>query len=122
MEKKCKFSYSDFDDSLIISCKEESNSYSENNIEVEGENFSFDDMVLNVTKSGKIQGIIINNASQLIEESGIDSSILKNLNSIILITIQKQNSLLIAVKFILKDMKEQKISLGRILMPQLKIN
>ncbi len=122
MEKKCKFSYSDFDDSLIISCKEESNSYSENNIEVEGENFSFDDMVLNVTKSGKIQGIIINNASQLIEESGIDSSILKNLDSIMLITIQKQNSLLIAVKFILKDMKEQKISLGRILMPQLKTN
>jgi len=122
MEEKCKFSYSDFDDSLIISCRDESYQYSENNMEEVGENFSFDDIVLNITKNGKIQGIIINNASQLIEESGIDSSILKNLDSIMLITIQKQNSLLIAVKFILKDMKEQKISLGRILMPQLKTN
>ena len=120
MEEKCKFSYSDFDDSLIISCRDESYQYNKNNMEEVGENFSFDDIVLNITKNGKIQGIIINNASQLIEESGIDSSILKNLDSIMLITIQKQNSLLIAVKFILKDMKEQKISLGRILMPQLK--
>jgi len=122
MEEKCKFSYSDFDDSLIISCRDESYQYNKNNMEEVGENFSFDDIVLNITKNGKIQGIIINNASQLIEESGIDSSILKNLDSIMLITIQKQNSLLIAVKFILKDMKEQKISLGRILMPQLKTN
>ena len=54
MEEKCKFSYSDFDDSLIISCRDESYQYSENNMEEVGENFSFDDIVLNITKNGKI--------------------------------------------------------------------
>ena len=67
MEEKCKFSYSDFDDSLIISCRDESYQYSENNMEEVGENFSFDDIVLNITKNGKIQVIIINNSSQLIQ-------------------------------------------------------
>lgn len=111
MEKKCKFSYNEIDDSLIISCREE-----DENIR---ENFMLDDIIFYLTGRGKIVGLQIKNVSSLISEYGYDEKILDNLKEINLIIIPKENSLFIGLKLI-STIEEVKLALGRVFMPQLK--
>ncbi|MEK6935741.1 MAG: hypothetical protein AABW67_03060 [Nanoarchaeota archaeon] len=111
MEKKCKFSYNEIDDSLIISCKEE-----DENIK---ENFMLDDIIFYLTGRGKIAGLQIKNASSLFSEYGYDKRILDNLKEISLIVTPRENSLFIGLNLI-STIEEVKLALGRVFMPQLK--
>ena len=111
MEKKCKFSYSNIDDSLIISCKEENENVKEN--------FALDDIVFALTGRGKLVGLQIRNVSNFLLESGIEPAILKNINDIRLIVLQKENSLFIGIKMINKKLEDIKIPLGRVYLPQI---
>ena len=95
MKKECRFSYSDVDDSLLISCKE-----TNENIK---ENFMFDNFVISLTGKGKIVGLQIRNASKVLSESGANSSILNELSSVNLIVIKKENCLVIAVGLVSKN-------------------
>jgi len=112
MEKQCKFSYNEIDDSLIISCRGENKKAKEN--------FMFDDLIFYLTENGKIIGLQIRSASSILEESGINPSTLDNLKSANLIINPKQNSLFIGVNLI-SDIKETKLPIGRIFAPQLTI-
>lgn len=110
MEKKCKFSYNEIDDSLIISCNDQT--------EKAEENFMFDDIIFYLTKNGKIIGLQIGNASSILREFGSNEEILDNLKNVYLDIIPKQNSLVIKINLV-SDTKEEKLSLGRIFMPKL---
>jgi hypothetical protein len=111
MEKKCRFSYNNIDDSLAISCKEENENVRES--------FMFGEIVFHLTGRGKIIGLQIKNVSQLLSESGINIE-LSELSSINLIIIPKDNCLFIGLNLISKQ-TETKIPLGRIFMPQLAV-
>lgn len=108
MEKKCKFSYNDIDDSFIISCRGDNENIKEN--------FMFDDIIFSLSDKGKILGIQIRNITEMLEQSDIDSDILNNLKGIRMNIIQKQYSLSIGIDLISPKL-EKKFSLGRIFMP-----
>ncbi len=110
MENKCEFSYNRIDDSLIISCNHQS--------EQAKESFMFDDIIFHLNENGKIIGLQIRNASSILEESGLSDELLDNLKETYLNIIPKQNSLLIKINLITDD-KEEKLSLGRIFMPNI---
>ena len=111
MEKKCRFSYNDIDDSIILSCREEN--------ELVKENFMFDDLIFSLTGRGKIIGIQIRNFSKMLSESGINKEIVGNIKEASLIIIPKQNNLFIGMIFITNESEKISLSLGRIFMPQL---
>lgn len=109
MENKCKFSYNEIDDSLIISC---------NVLNEEAkENFIFDDIIFHLTEKGKFIGLQIRNASSFLEESGLSDDILNNLKDIYLDIIPKKVSLFVKINLI-SDTKEEILSLGRIFIPK----
>ena len=58
--KACKFSYSDLDDNLIISCREENENVRER--------FTLGNFIFNLTGRGKIVGIQILNASEVFSD------------------------------------------------------
>ena len=109
MEKKCRFSYSDIEDSLAISCREENENVRES--------FMLDDVIISLTGKGKIVGLQIKNFSNMLSDYSIEQDILKNIKEISLIVVPRENSLFIGLKIIAN--REIKISLGRIFMPQL---
>lgn len=111
MEKKCRFSYNEIDDSLILSCREENENVKEN--------FMFDDIIFSLTRKGKIVGLQIKNMSNILSESSINPEILDNLKEADLKIIQKENSLFIGIKLVSKNLEEKKIALGRIFVPKI---
>lgn len=110
MEKNCRFSYNEIDDSLILSLKEEN--------EIVKENFMFDDLIFSLTGRGKIIGIQIRNFSRFLEESGSKVD-LNNLKDIKLNIIPKENNLFIGIMISTKKQEEIKFPLGRIFMPNI---
>lgn len=112
MEKNCKFSYSEIDDSLIISYKEEN--------EKVKESFIFDNFIFILTGKGKIVGLQIRNISKVLDENKIDLSILNEIKSINFITSIKENCLFIGISIISEE-KVANIPL-RVFVPQLVTN
>lgn len=111
MEKKCRFSYNEIDDSLIVSCREENENVKEN--------FMFDDIIFHLTGKGKIIGLQIRNVSSIFSESGLDPNILNDLREVNLIIIPREYSLFIGLKLV-SITKEAKLALGRVFIPQIK--
>jgi len=110
MEKTCRFSYNNIDDSLILSCREEN--------EIVKENFILDDLIFSLTGRGKIIGLQIRNFSKMLNESGINEEIANNLKEIKLNILPKENSLFMGIVLIASS-GEIKLPLGRIFMPQI---
>lgn len=93
---KSKFSYYDSEiDDLIISNKEEN--------EKVKRNFMFDDFIISITRSGKIVGLEIRNASKFLEESGLNPSILEKIKEAKLIIVPKRDLIYIGVIFIFEE-------------------
>ena len=111
MEKKCKFSYSEIDDSLIISCREENENIREN--------FALDDIIFALTGKGKLVGLQIRNVSNFFSENGIEPVILKEISEIGLIVLQKENSLFVGINIINKRLENIRIPLGRVYLPKI---
>ena len=109
MEKNCRFSYNEIDDSLIISCKEEN--------EKVKESFMFDNFIFSLTGKGKVVALQIRNVSTVLEENKIDPEIIPQIKSINLITAFKENSLFIGISLIAEE-KTANIPL-RVFVPQL---
>jgi len=76
--KKCRFSYSDLDDSLIISCREDNENVKDR--------FNFGNFIFSLTGKGKIIGIQILNVSEVLPDYNINPNILNKLENINLIT------------------------------------
>lgn len=111
MEKNCRFSYSEIDDSLIISCREEN--------EKVRENFMFDNFIFSLTGKGKIVGLQIRNVSKVLIENNINPYILNEISSINLGTAVRQNCLFIGLSIISKE-KVVNIPL-RVFMPEISL-
>ena len=97
MENKKKFSYDEYTDNLIISCKADD--------EKVKSNFAFDNFVISITGGGKIVGLEIKDVSQLLEEMKIDSSLLDHIESVKLIVSPKRDSIFIG--FVIKCIKNK---------------
>ena len=108
-EKKCRFSYNDLDDSLIISCREENENVKSN--------FLIDNFIFNLTGRGKIVGMQVKNVSRVLQENNADSSILKGISAVNLIVARKENCLFIGL-VIINGSKKANIPL-RVFMPPL---
>lgn len=102
IKKECKFSYSDFDDSLIISCKEENENVKER--------FNFGNFIFSLTGRGKIIGVQVLNASEVLPDYNINPNLLFDLNNVFLITAQQNGCLFIALILMFKN-QEAKISI-----------
>jgi len=102
INKACRFSYSDLDDSLIISCKEENENVKNR--------FTLGNFIFNLTGKGKIVGIQILNVSEVLPEYNISPTSLTELKCINLITAQKQGCLFMALNLGLNN-QEAKISI-----------
>lgn len=100
--KKCRFSYSDLDDSLIVSCKEENENIKER--------FKFGNFIFNLTGRGKIVGIQLLDASKILPEYNINPNLLNELKEINLITAQRNECLIIALILVFKN-QQAKISI-----------
>lgn len=112
MERDCRVSYNDFDDSLSVSCREE-----QENIK---SNFMIDRFIFSLTGKGKIVALQIRNASEVLAESNIDSSILDNLSSAKIIILKRENCLFIGLKLASTN---QIVNLPlRVFLPQIKAN
>ena len=110
MGKKCRFSYSDTDDSLIISCREPNENIKQN--------FLLDGIIYSLTGKGKIVGLQIRNVSNLFLETNINPDILDDLKEIEMIAIPKENGLFVGLK-IITNKSELKLPLGRVYLPQI---
>jgi len=110
MKKICKASYNDFDDSLLISCREKNENIKEN--------FKFGDLIFGLTGNGKIVVVNIQNASIFLSESGIDPLILENFEAVSMQIVTKECSLFIRIDILYKG-KEIPVPLGRVYVPQL---
>lgn len=97
MEKNCRFSYNEIDDSLIISCKEEN--------EKVANSFMFDEFIFNLTRKGKIVGIQIRNASKILAENNISSNLLNEIKSASLIIARRENCLFISLSIASNNIK-----------------
>jgi uncharacterized protein YuzE len=86
---KGNYYYDEITDDLMISNKAEK--------EKVRKNFMFDDFVISLSKKGKIVGIEITNISKLLDQSGIDPKILKNLKGAELIVQPKKNFIFIGI-------------------------
>jgi len=95
MEKKCRFSYNDFDDTLAASCKEENENVRET--------FMFDNFIFSLTGKGKIVGIQIKNASKVLLESNVEPSMLPKLKEVSMIIIKKDSCLFIGISLSTED-------------------
>lgn len=102
INRDCRFSYTDLDDSLIISCKEDNENIRER--------FSLGDFIFNLTGRGKIVGIQILNSSEVLSDYNINPSLLSDLKNVNLITTQKEGCLYVALIFLFKN-QEAKISI-----------
>lgn len=110
--KRCRFSYSDLDDSLIISCKEENENVRER--------FNLGNFIFNLTGRGKITGVQILNASEVFSDYNINSNFLNEIKEVNLVVAQKDNCLGIALIFGFQN-QQAKISVPLMnLSPQIK--
>lgn len=100
VEKKCKFSYNELDDSLIISCKEENENVKER--------YSLGDFIFSLTGRGKIVGIQILNTSKVFSDYNIAPEFINNLEEIKMNVFTKDNCLCIELLISVKG-KEAKI-------------
>ena len=101
-EKKCRFSYSNLDDSLIVSCKEENENIKER--------FVLGNFIFNLTGRGKIVGIQILNSSEVLSDYNLNPVLLNEIKNINLIVGKKDNCLCIALIFTFEN-QQGKISL-----------
>ena len=106
--KECKFSYNEIDDSLIVSCKE-------NNENVK-ERFSLGNFIFNLTGRGKIVGVQVLNASDVLTNYNLNSNILDKLNNVQLVIENKSN--LLGVALILNFQNQQ----GKIPIPLMNLS
>ena len=109
MDERKNFDYDELSDSLIISCKKKD--------ETIKENFMFDDIILSLTPGGKISVIEILNASNYLEEIGVNPNILNNIQSAELKVTQKKDSIVVRINLnsiIDSKIQENKIPLGMI--------
>lgn len=87
--KECRFSYSDLDDSLIISCREENENVKEQ--------FSLGNFIFSLTGRGKIIGIQILNSSEVLSDYNLDPNLLSEIKKVNLIIAKKDGFLGIAL-------------------------
>lgn len=95
LSKECRFSYSDIDDTLIVSCKEENENIKER--------FTLGNFIFSLTGRGKITGIQILNASEVLPDYNINPILLNELKETNLIVAKKDNCLAIALILIFKN-------------------
>ena len=89
MEKK-NFSYSEMDDSLIVSNRQEN--------EVVRNNFEAGDIIFSLTGRGKIVSIEIREFSSFLESCNIDHKIIETMNQVELKIIPKKDTLFLILK------------------------
>ncbi len=105
--KTCRVSYNNFDDSLLMSCKQENENIKKT--------FAIDNFIFYLTRKGKIVGLQLRNASEILSESDINPNLLENIESAELIISPKENSLFIGIK-IISENKSTNLPL-RVFMP-----
>ena len=101
INKKCRFSYSDLDDSLVVSCREENENVKKR--------FNLGNFIFNLTGRGKIVGVQVLNASEVLSDYNINPDALNELKNINLIIAQKNGCLVIALILMFKN-NQAKIS------------
>ena len=106
--KKCKFSYGEIDDSLIVSCKGD-----DENVK---ERFNLGNFIFSLTGRGKIVGVQILNVSDVLVDYNLDPNMLNELRNIDLIVVKKEG--LLGVALIL-DFRNQK---GKISIPLMNLS
>lgn len=89
MERK-NYSYNDYNDSLIISTRQEN--------EKAVENFMLGDIIFSLTKKGKIVSIEIRGVSYFLESCNINPEILTNIQNISFEVVARRDSLFIVLK------------------------
>jgi len=107
--KECKFSYNEIDDSLIVSCIKDNENVKEKFSM--GKNFIF-----NLTGRGKIVGIQILNASDVLIDYNLNPNILNELKNINLVIAKKEG--LLGVALILTFQNQQ----GKISIPLINLS
>ena len=98
--KECRFSYSNLDDSLIVSWIEENENVRER--------FNLGNFIFGLTRAGKIVGIQVLNVSEVLTDYNILKSSLEDLKKINIIIDKKEGCLNIALKLFFKN-QEAKI-------------
>ncbi|PIN95165.1 hypothetical protein COU53_00635 [Candidatus Pacearchaeota archaeon CG10_big_fil_rev_8_21_14_0_10_30_48] len=106
--ESCKFSYNEIDDSLIVSCKKD-----DENVK---ERFNLGNFIFNLTGRGKIVGIQILNASEVLTDYNLNSNILSELKNVNLNITKKEG--LLGVALILTFQNQQ----GKISIPLMNLN
>jgi len=106
--KKCRFSYNDLDDSLIVSCREQNENIKER--------FNLGNFIFHLTGRGKIVGVQILNASEVLFDYNLNPNILNELENIQLIIAKKDG--LLGVALILTFQNQQ----GKISIPLMNID
>lgn len=101
MEKK-NFSYSEYDDSLIVSNKQEN--------EAVRENFEIGDIIFSLTGKGKIVAIEIREFSSFLESCDFNPEIAKSLTNVQLNILPKKGMLFMALRI---EFLEQKVILTK---------
>ena len=96
-DKECKFSYSDLDDTLIISCREENENVKDN--------FVLDNFIFSLTGRGKIVGVEILNASEVFKNYNANPSILNDIKKINLIIVRKDNCVAVGIHVLSSNSK-----------------
>ena len=87
--KECRFSYSDLDDSLIVSCKAENENVKER--------FVLGNFIFSLTGRGKIIGIQILNSSEVLSEYNLNPNLLNEIKNVSLVVAKKEGCLGIAL-------------------------
>lgn len=98
VKMKDRVAYDDVGDSLIISRKLPN--------EKVKQNFMFDDLVFSLTNSGRIVGLEVNRATNFLKESGINPSILGNINGASLNIVEKREMVLVNFVLNSKDVEQ----------------
>jgi len=89
--KECKFSYSELDDSLIVSCREENENVKQR--------FSLGNFIFNLTGRGKIVGVQILNSSEVLSDYNLNPNLLNEIQEVNLLVAKKDDCLMIALIF-----------------------
>ncbi len=110
MEIECRFSYSDLDDSLMVSWREENENIREN--------FQVGEIIFSLTGRGKIVGMQIRELTNLLLERGIDEKIISKLDKINAVIIKKDNALYLGLALFGKEMEKVMVPIGLLPVPQ----
>ena len=107
--KDCRFNYNELDDSLIASFKEQNENVKER--------FTMGNFIFNLTGRGKIVGIHILNASDVLTDYNLNPNILSELKGVQIIIAKKEGLLGIALILICQN-QQGKISIPLMNMSQ----